>query len=722
MVVNDAIKESKKVLMESWPLTSFIATNPLWSLRNQSFADVVSQYGINGLMDISYYHSQYQMQQISRHDLYKAIEMLDNKQLNEAEIDHWVEQSIHQNSFSLDILFSEQCDEYQFQNPTIWIKEQIFTLLRDYFGLNHYRDSDLISFWHQRNQLKNLGLESLRSMPLEEAIAFILEKLDIPEAIAFDYLQAIYLQVYGWSSFMNWRNRHPDNPWVAGQDACEIILLMWLSYEYTMVIEKKISYKKSSAALLINNQKEYIRKCYIWQTAFELHYFDQLDLKFNKSFVKKDKRYDAQFIFCIDTRSEGLRRHIEAQGNYQTFGFAGFFGVIFKLNDAGSVSYQFPALVDATPTLDIQRKTSKLKAFFERVRKMAHFSKKQSVSPFALFEMLGFWFAFFMIYKTIQPKLTLKKKTGSLSVSNNLSQEQQFQAACNLLNSIGLVDNFSAWVVICAHQSDNINNPFKSSLDCGACGGNSGIPNAMVMCQILNNEKIRLKLKEVGIVIPDQTQFVPACHHTSYDRLEWFAEGLPTAIEQAVDCAAKNLRTEKFYSLPGINKLAHREQNWSELIPELGLINCAAIIIAPRELTCHQDLGRRTFLHSYEPSLDKSGDILTSILSAPAIVAHWISSQYYFSSVNPELFGAGNKAIHNVLPGIGVLEGNLSDLKIGLPLQSTHFQSRLMHEPRRIMVVVYAHKEILDVALQNSPDFKTLLDNQWVYLKHIEAR
>lgn len=723
MTIDTAITRSKKILMEYWPLNSFIATNPLWKLRDKTFFDVVSQDCFNGMMDIAYYHAQYKNERISNQDLQQAINIIEKKSLTGPELKQWIDTSSNQEPTSNPrILFAEQLDEYEFQTPSTWIKERIFSTLRDYFGLKHYQTSNLMRFWYDQNNLENDYLKSLSLKPPEDSIKLIVEALKIPQEIIADYLQAIYLQIYGWSSLMNWRNAHPNNPWVPGQDPCETVLFMWLAYEYLMNTKKKVTYQQPPQDGPTKNNNDQMKIRYIWQTAFEIHYLNQLDTMLNRNFIAQDKIQDAQFIFCIDTRSEGLRRHIEAQGHYQTFGFAGFFGAIFKLHHDNAISYQAPALVEASENLNAKTEDNMPRTFLKTVKKIIIQAKKELISPFSLFEMLGVWAVFFMIFKAVQPKLGIKPKECHLKINNALPEEEKFQSAYTLLNAIGLLKNFSKWIVICAHQSDHINNPFKASLNCGACGGNSGIPNAIVMCEILNNDTIRSRLKKAGIMIPDDTQFLPACHHTTYDRLEIIDGKIPQKIQEDINTAAKNLRHEKTRALPGMSSLLEREQNWSELIPELGLINNTAIIIGPRELTLTKNLEQRVFLHSYAPHIDTHGKILSSILSAPAIVAHWINAQYYFSTVNPVLFGAGNKAIHNVLPGVGVLEGNLSDLKVGLPLQSTHFKSTPIHEPRRIIVVVYAHTKILEIAIESSPEFKTLLDNQWIHLKHIEAR
>ena len=185
--------------------------------------------------------------------------------------------------------------------------------------------------------------------------------------------------------------------------------------------------------------------------------------------------------------------------------------------------------------------------------------------------------------------------------------------------------------------------------------------------------------------------------------------------------AGKRLQQERLQDLPGDRKVARRASHWAELIPEWGLANNAAMIIAPRRLTQSLDLKRRVFLHSYEPELDQDGAILESIFLGPVVVAHWINSQYYFSTVDPQHFSSGNKIIHNVLPGVGVMEGNQSDLKYGLALQSVFFRDQRMHEPIRLTVYADASPERLTQLLNQHTVLRHLVDGQWLTVKSLRT-
>ena len=61
-------------------------------------------------------------------------------------------------------------------------------------------------------------------------------------------------------------------------------------------------------------------------------------------------------------------------------------------------------------------------------------------------------------------------------------------------------------------------------------------------------------------------------------------------------------------------------------------------------------------------------------------MASWISLQYYGSTVDNRVFGSGDKVLHNVVGGLGVLEGHGGDLRPGLPWQSVHDGERLVQE------------------------------------------
>ncbi len=124
----------------------------------------------------------------------------------------------------------------------------------------------------------------------------------------------------------------------------------------------------------------------------------------------------------------------------------------------------------------------------------------------------------------------------------------------------------------------------------------------------------------------------------------------------------------------------------------------------------------RAFLHDYDWTNDKDFGVLELIMTAPVIVASWISLQYYGSTVAPETFGAGNKLLHNVTGGIGVVEGNGGTLRAGLPWQSVHDEDTYAHEPLRLSVCIEAPREAIIDVLKLHDDVRALFDNRWLHL------
>jgi len=241
-----------------------------------------------------------------------------------------------------------------------------------------------------------------------------------------------------------------------------------------------------------------------------------------------------------------------------------------------------------------------------------------------------------------------------------------------------------------------------------------------MMCWVLNNCEIRHTLQAKGIHIPNETTFVPASHNTTTDEMTILES--PEAHQNLwhdLNKAGQAARVERIDQYPQPQPF-RAAKDWSELIPEWGLVNNAVMIIGRRSLTKNLDLQGRAFLHSYEPDNDQTGEILASIMKGPMIVAHWINTQYYCSTVDPELFGAGDKAVHNLILGIGVMQGNLSDLKIGLPKQSVQYQGQLIHQPLRLTVFIQAPHKLVNEIIQNDWNLYQLVNNQWLRIRVID--
>lgn len=161
-----------------------------------------------------------------------------------------------------------------------------------------------------------------------------------------------------------------------------------------------------------------------------------------------------------------------------------------------------------------------------------------------------------------------------------------------------------------------------------------------------------------------------------------------------------------------------RSRDWAEVRTEWALAGCKTFIAAPRSRTAGRSLEGRAFLHDYDWQQDgeRGFGVLELIMTAPVVVASWISLQYYGSTVAPKTFGSGNKLLHNVVGGIGVLEGNGGSMRAGLPWQSIHDGKRLIHEPLRLSVCIEAPRDAMTAILERHDGVRALFDNRWLHL------
>jgi uncharacterized protein YbcC (UPF0753/DUF2309 family) len=443
-----------------------------------------------------------------------------------------------------------------------------------------------------------------------------------------------------------------------------------------------------------------------------------------------------QMAFCIDVRSEVFRRALESvDPAIRTLGFAGFFGLGLGHRRFASdvVEARLPVLLaptlltcsgTATPAAESADRTARIAARAQRA--WGRF-KLAAISSFAFVEAAGPLY----VGKLLSDGLALKRHPApndpAPRPAESLDDATKLAMATSVLKAMSLTGDFARLVLLAGHGANVVNNPHASALHCGACGGYSGEVNARLLASLLNDRDVRSGLSAQGIAIPDDTLFLGALHDTTTDAVTIYAADHPSAshaddLEQAgrwMKSAGLLARGERALRLPRAEHgqdIPRRARDWAELRPEWGLAGCQAFIAAPRARTAGRDLAGRAFLHDYDWRRDEGFGVLELILTAPVVVASWISLQYYGSSVAPELFGAGNKLLHNVTGGIGVVEGNGGLLRVGLPWQSVHDGDGLTHEPLRLSVLIEAPREAIADVLARHPEVRALFDNRWLHL------
>ncbi|TQQ79937.1 DUF2309 domain-containing protein [Halonotius terrestris] len=474
-------------------------------------------------------------------------------------------------------------------------------------------------------------------------------------------------------------------------------------------------------------------------------------------------RPDAQLTFCIDTRSEVIRRHIESTGDYETHGYAGFFGIPIEYN-----GYESEVPVEACPPiLDPQHRITEqptddeTQASHDRlsgVRDAAHevieTLQANAASAYGYVESSGAGYGLALAARTLVPgrvhdlfdavddsepdshefcdPLVHHQHTYAGDLPVGLTTEEKVEYAATAFDLMGF-KQFGRVVAFVGHASETENNPYDSSLDCGACAGNPGGPNARVLASICNDDEVQEALREQGHDIPEDTVFVAGEHNTTTDEIELFADDVPASHDKDIDqlradlaAARENATAERADAMgaetgDAIGETERRAADWAETRPEWGLAGNASFVIGPRELTEDVNLDGRAFLHSYDHATDPDGDALEAILAGPMVVTQWINNQYYFSTVDSGVYGSGSKITHNPVGNVGVYQGNGGDLLTGLPLQSVAAgPDDPYHQPLRLSTVVHAPVDRVDEILADHERLTTLLDNGWLSLTVVD--
>jgi uncharacterized protein YbcC (UPF0753/DUF2309 family) len=643
----------------------------------------------------------------------------------------------------------------------------------------------------QRQRLKDWPQEA--NSALKEALS----ALEIPQSKIQDYLEAHLLSLPGWAGMMLWRSQQStqENSLLTEYLAVRISLEWALLKPYLPLPEQKpvrevplvpliaawaiwgdlpieawsqLSSTEQKARLTLAYRFDEMVRRRIWLEAWEQTHADQLNEMIRSKQLVSDevKPALAQFVFCIDVRSEPFRRQLEKAGPFETYGMAGFFGLPIETSELGSEHTHSSLPVILKPQHKVKESSSEfeLKQYQQRRQAANSLSytfktmKQNLLTSLLLPEVSGPWLSLQMLARSFVPRSAgrafhqlreawLRKPSTELSLDRGntsetelpvgFSEEEKVHYVRQALRMMGLTNDFAPLVVICGHGSRSTNNPYAAKLDCGACGGASGGFNARVLAGLCNLPKVRETLATEGIWIPEDTVFVAAEHVTTLDELRWlYVPELSDAAQEAFDRIQATLpkvshdaNAERLSQLPNlgsrcINPKSEAQrfaEDWSEVRPEWGLAGNAAFIIGRREITKDCNLGGRAFLHNYDWQKDKDGTLLANIIAGPGTVTQWINLQYYASTVAPHYYGSGNKATQTVTAGLGVMQGNASDLLAGLPWQSVmQSDQEVFHAPLRLLVVIEAPREYVERLLDHDPALRQKVQNRWLRLANID--
>lgn len=746
----NGIDEASKSFGVTWPLYSFVTSNPLSGYEKLPFEKALTSAG--DLLKAKTYPSPV---------LYKQA--WDNNEIDSKILSGLLEKNElykRPESYLNDMLLSEKNKS----NTGIEYSKLDVTMTK---WLSVFMDEGLAE-WQMPNKNKGFYL-AWKSLAKYDKTISKSEAYKIPNSSveAIEHILNLnnitnYTEVFkhhlaalpGWVGYI----KHRENSNSVWQQKYPITIQDYLAVRLTIAHSLGYSIVPESASTE-NNEHSQLEHIWLqaWEQSFQnilLSNFNNKDAQVSEDDVT-DEIPDAQMVFCIDTRSEAIRRHVESKGNYETFGYAGFFGIAMDYQhfqeDLAIKSCPpivgSPYLVTDNPLPKTDEKHTK----FTKGRKLVESNnailkrlKNMLPSSFGFVEGAGVFYGVSLLFKTFIPEYVFKQKekmkpsyeafcepeikynTCEAHAGESISLDEKVTIVKSGFDLMGW-KTFAPVVLFIGHGSHTTNNPFGSSLDCGACAASPGRHNARLLAKLANLPEVRVVLKEVhSIEIPEDTVFIGGEHNTTTDEIVLFDNLVPTshierlkAIKLGLKKAQETATQERLItSKSGVQLANKKAMNWSETRPEWGLAKNAGFIIAPRKVTEKMDLKSRCFMHSYDYKTDESGAALEGIMCGPMVVTQWINNHYYFTTVDNNKFGSGSKITHNITGKFGVVQGNGGDLKMGLPLQSLkQTDDEMYHQPLRLTVVIKAPLQRVETILKKHNHLKELLDNEWIYLK-----
>jgi hypothetical protein len=802
--IEAACEQACRCIAPAWPLDRAIAVNPHWSRIGMPVRRVAARMALLGGIQVfpsrAYAQQAWQAQRITPQELQLALDELPAARAAQLSPETCIEALQRPLSLPTLPLLIDVLDDDPLRHARLsWrsaVTHQVSQTCAAYFDQQQAdwqpaRQQGLYAFWrdtitHDHGIGMLMGLPDLgrrlSALPQtrEDAEQWVLQRLGLPESAWADYLEAVLLTVNGWASwcaYLGWQARLEggDDPHLRDLLAIRLawgaVLLECKDSAAARRAFGALQAQWAQAGVRLQHAEQVLLVDEVWQRALEVGYQRQLALKLGmaaggSAVALPTSSIEVQAAFCIDVRSERIRRALEAAWpGVQTLGFAGFFGLPVAYTPLATAARrpQLPGLL--APAIEVTDRVlrsdddavddaSQGVAAQARRQRFAQSGPLQTASrwpgaAFSFVETAGFAYLG-KVGQWLRPKPTQRAQDDMDGVPMRLrplcrpalvglDTEAKVALAAKVLHAMGLERYIAPLVLLVGHGSQSENNAQAAALDCGACCGQTGEVNARVLARLLNEPAVRDGLRNQGLEVPAATRFVAALHNTTTDEMEGLdldllppdARARWDALQPVLAQAGDQVRRERAPSL-GLDpqlpfarllaQLRRRASDGAETRPEWGLAGNAAFVIGPRHRTQGAVLDGRSFLHDYDAAQDADGSVLELLMTAPMLVTHWINWQYHASTCDPQHLGSGNKVLHNVVGGqIGVFEGNGGDLRIGLSRQSLHDGERWLHEPLRLTVVIDAPAEAIERVIAAHRVVQDLLDHGWLHLWRYDA-
>lgn len=767
------LHELKHYLPAQAPLKDFIHHNTLHAFQELNFFEAAEKasnmFGAKTLLSLSEYRQLFNQNNIKSAVLNKII----SHNYPEGESAMWLNRAVnkqyHEDRKSRIGQLRKMWKQHYLIDLDVHIQPLFFRVLCNYldqgisiwkFPVNNH------GFLATIKEITKKSAVDLFESPRAKQLLFS-KDLSIEKLLQLVVGDSKYYQQYlfdqqfthqGWSGMVSTIEDQPQTLLDKRKISLEEVIIFELLLEID-VLDKKFGEIWQPLSHCINTEpidlfhigesSELFHVLKIWQEAYEWTYYEMVLGGLQKAGGASQRVSNPSFqaMFCIDDRECSFRRYLEEyEPACQTFGTPGFFGVEFYYQPENGNFYTKVCPAPVSPKFIIKEKNGKSVA-----QKDLHFHKSshQLFLGWLISQSLGFWSAVKLAWNIFMPSMSPATsysfrhmdKMSELTIENEnqacdenglqigFSAEEMAIRVENLLKSIGLVRQFSPIIYVVGHGSTSVNNTYYAGYDCGACSGRPGSVNARVFAFMANHPKVRQLLQKKNILIPKDTQFVGALRDTSRDTIVFYDvmrlsnenQRLHAIYEQSFFKASDDNAKERSRRFESINthwseKKIHeavkeRSVSLFEPRPEYNHATNALCIVGRRSLTKHLFLDRRSFLNSFDYTVDPEGKFLLNILNAVAPVCGGINLEYYFSRTDNQKFGAGTKLAHNVMGLIGVANGIDGDLRPGLPGQMIE-----IHDPIRLLVIVEHFPDVVLKTIKTNPATYQWFDNNWIHL------